>query len=799
MGALLEDPQGEGLTLTGRLSLSTHPWLADHAVAGSVLLPGTAFVELALRAGEQAGAQSVEELTIAAPLLIPEQGAIALQVTVAGEDEEGRRELTIHSRPEGEGEWEQNASGMLAPQAPPSAEPLGPWPPEGAEPIEVDSLYERLAEAGLEYGAAFAGLSAAWRAGEETYAEVSLPTEHSHEAQRFALHPALLDAALHAIALSAGSEIEPRLPFSWSEVSLHGAGASELRVKLSPEGAEKVSLSLFDPAGAPLGRVGSLSVRALDPSQLKTPGKGKEGLLAIEWAELAPAETVPYGEVGELFELIEARDAEPPEVALWQPTPPEQEENPALTARAFAEQTLAQIQAWLGAEHLTDTRLAILAQGAVASAEGESPDLAAATLWGLIRSAQSEHPERFVLIDSDGSKASQEAIGAALSLPEEPQLAIREGRLLGPRATPLAAPEQGQSPLDPEKTVLITGATGGLGSLLAHHLVKAHGARHLLLISRSAAKAKGAKELVAELEALGAKAKLSACDVSDRAQLQKLLGGLPKSHPLGAVIHAAGVLDDATLTSLSPEQIERVFAPKADAAWHLHELTKETELSAFVCFSSAAGALGAPGQANYAAANSFLDALAQSRAAEDLPASSIAWGLWQHQSAMSEGLGEAELARLARAGIAALSDEQGLLLFDRALFGAPPATLALGLDAKGLRAQAQAGELPALLSSLVRVPLRRRSAGSSLAARLATVPEPERSNLVLELVRSEVAAVLGHGSAAAIEPTRAFKELGFDSLAAVELRNRLRAATGLRLAATVVFDYPSSASLAERL
>jgi len=371
---------------------------------------------------------------------------------------------------------------------------------------------------------------------------------------------------------------------------------------------------------------------------------------------------------------------------------------------------------------------------------------------------------------------------------------LREGRNVGKLV--FAIP----GAIEAEKTVLITGGTGGLGSLTARHLVSAHGARYLLLTSRSGEAAKGATELRAELEGLGAEVTIAACDVADKAQLAALLDRVPQERPLGAVFHAAGALDDATIASLDAERLERAFAPKANAAQHLHELTKDTELSAFVLYSSVAAALGGPGQGNYAAANAYLDALAQSRQAQGLPATSIAWGLWQRESAMTAQMGEADIARLARAGIEALSDEQGLELLDQALSAERPVTLGARLDKGALRAQAAAGLLPPVMSALASAPARRRqAANASLASQLAALSEPERQAHVAELVGAEVAAVLGHASAEAIDPQRAFKELGFDSLAAVELRNRLVAATGLRLASTVVFDYPSPAELGRYL
>ncbi len=790
LGASIEDPQGEGLTLTGRLSLATHPWLADHAVAGTVLLPGTAFLELALRAGEQAGAESIQELTLQAPLILPPTGAVQIQVQVSGE-EEGRREIAIHSRPDSEEseEWSCHAQGLLSAELTKAAEPLESWPPEGAEPIDVEDLYGRLEDLGLRYGPAFQGLSAAWRDGEQIYTEVSLPEEHAREAERFAIHPALLDGALHALLFSGEAQGAIELPFAWSGVSLQASGAASLRVALKREG-EGTSLTLFGEDGAPFGTVSSLLTRALSPEQLGGGGQRSAGLLEIEWQKSALGEEISGPE---LTELSKDEEAEVPAVVLWRV-------GEAKDGEEATQSTLEVVQRWLAEERFADSRLALVTEGAVCVNGGESPALETAPIWGLLRSAQSEHPGRFTLIDTDGSEASEGALASALGT-EEPQIALREGVGMAARARRLSVSEgeEQECPIDPQKTVLVTGGTGGLGALTARHLAEHHGARHLLLISRSGEKAKGARELKSELAELGAKTTIAACDVSDRKALQKLLAKIPDSHPLGAVFHAAGVLADGLLEQMGPGQIERVFAPKAKAAQNLHELSEDTEISAFVMFSSAAGALGAPGQANYAAANAYLDALAHHRSAKGLPATSIAWGLWQRESSMTAELGEADLARMKRAGIEALTDEQGLALLDQALLAERPAPIALRLNPAGLRSQAQAGLLPVLLSGLIRTSTRRKAATGSLATKLATLPEAEREPYVLELVRSEVATVLGHSSPAAIEPAKAFKDLGFDSLAAVELRNRINTATGLRLAATVVFNQPSSEALAAYL
>jgi NAD(P)-dependent dehydrogenase (short-subunit alcohol dehydrogenase family)/acyl carrier protein len=416
-----------------------------------------------------------------------------------------------------------------------------------------------------------------------------------------------------------------------------------------------------------------------------------------------------------------------------------------------------------------------------------------------MRSARSEHPERFVLIDSDGSEASLKALPAALAS-EEAEIALRGGELLCPRLHPLGpeqAEEAEQAPaLDPERTVLISGATAGLGALVARHLASSHGARHLLLISRRGEGAPGAKELKEDLQEAGAAVTIAACDVSDRDALTELIAQIDPEHPLGAIVHCAGVLDDGVLDALGPERLERVFSPKLGGAWNLHQAGQGHDLSHFLCFSSIAGLIGGPGQANYAAANAGLDALCASRQAEGLVGTSLAWGGWAQEGEMLAELPEAVRARLLRRGISPLPTEEGLALLDRCLTSEESLLAPVAFDRSALRAQAKAGALPPILSELIPAPTQERG---DLSARLASVPEPQRPEAVLDLVRTHVAAVLGHSSAQEVEPERAFSELGFDSLAAVELRNRLGQASGLELASTLVFDYPNALAVAGHL
>jgi acyl transferase domain-containing protein/acyl carrier protein len=808
LGAAIDDPEGEGLALSGRLSLETHPWLADHAAFDTVLLPGTAFVEMALRAGAEVEAPLLEELTLEAPLVIADGAAALLRVTVGAADERGGREISVHSRAERgeEGSWTRHARGVLgtaeSTDAGPSPVPWADsWPPAGAEPVELEGAYERLADAGIDYGPAFQGLTAAWRQGEDLFAEVSLPGDQLEESRRFGIHPALFDAIGHAgvaltledpDALEAG---ELPMPFAWRGVRLSAVGTSSLRVRIST-GDGQGGLTATDEHGAPVLSVESVIARPVDRARLRAAAPANSSLYRLQWQALAAAAGEEPGPESQVEDLRSPAQADS-----------------SAHARDLSARALERMQSFLAEAEEEDSRLILLTQGAFAIEEGESPDLAAAAVAGLLRSAASEHPNRFTLIDTDGSEASEAALEGLLNTDlGEPQLALREGELLVSRLAPIGAEDRAagtgedepRPSLDPERTVLITGATGGLGALIAKHLVDTHGARHLLLVSRSGEQAPGALDLRAQLQEAGAEVRIAACDVAARQQLEALLDSIPAEHPLGAVIHCAAVLDDGLLESLDRERLERVFAPKADAAWHLHELTAELDLSHFILFSSVAGLLGGAAQASYAAANAFLDALAARRRAEGLAGVSMAWGGWEQRSGMVADLDQDQLDRLMRqAGerlaLLPLSAERGLGLFDAALARPEALIVPAQLDLALLRSRARAGTLPPLFKALVRVPAKAGGEGGSLARRLAAVPEAEREALALELVRAHVAAVLGHDSAAEVAPEKAFKDLGFDSLAAVELRNRLSADSGVRLNATAVFDYPSPQQLAGHL
>ena len=824
LDATVEVAESGGLLLTGRLSRTQTPWLADHAVAGTVLLPGTALVELALQAAAAVGADGVDDLTLQAPLLLPESGPVQLQLSVGGEDEHGRRPLGIHARAIGEAgtEWTRHATGLLGPVAP--APPVPPtWPPADGEVVDLSGAYERLARAGYEYGPAFRGLVAAWAAGSERYVEVRLPS--SQPAAGYAVHPALLDAALHILVLDAadaGDEL--LLPFSWSGVRLAETASDTLRVRLSRSADGDVALAITGGDGCPLGQVAAVSLR---PAQAMGETVPRSGLERLEWVRTplepvgddarqwavvgtdpraaAVADAVRADGIGAplYYELASVRElgTAPDAVLLpYLPDPQDAAEDPPYAVHEGLSELLDVVQQWVTDER-GDSRLVVLA---------DPHAIVSAPAWGLLRSAAAEHPGRFALADvGDGGPGTWRLLAAALDAGES-QCAVRDGTVLVPRVAAGAGIE-GTAPDLTGGTVLVTGGTSGLGALVAGHLVERHGVRDLLLASRRGLAAAGAAELVAELERRGATVRVAACDFADRRAVAGLLDSIPTDRPLVGVLHAAGVLDDGTIAGLSPQRLDTVLRPKVDAGWLLHELTADLPLSAFVLFSSVAGVLGTLGQAGYAAANAFLDALAQHRAGLGLPGVSIAWGLWSQSTGMTAGLSAGDRARLGGTGLAELSAEEGLAMFDAALAGTGP-VLAAHWDLVGARARAEAGgEIPAVLRRLVRLPspvthqagaapvgtgtAAQAPSAAGLAARLSGLDRADAGAAVQNLVRAQVAAALGHGSAAEVEVETPFSDLGMDSLTAVELRNRLSAETGLRLPATLVFNQPTVTGL----
>ncbi|MFE2042421.1 type I polyketide synthase, partial [Streptomyces sp. NPDC059477] len=813
LGTAVELAGTDGVLYTGRLSLAEHPWLADHRVGGVPLLPGTAFAEMALTAGARTGCGTVAELTVTEPLVLPEDGSVRLQCTVGDADASGARTFRVYAATADGDPWTPHATALLRPTEADASRPgpdLAVWPPPGAEPVDLDGVYERLAALGAEYGPRFQGLTAAWRHGDEAYAEVEVPADGT----AFALHPALFDAALHTIGLRAGTEERMTLPFAWTGVELFTRGATALRVRIAPAGSGAVRVEAADAAGRPVARVAALSLREVDPERIAAAAAGgHDDLFAVEWAPVALSAAPRTGRwtvlgpdaaepaaalAGQVADVTVAADLE----RTGAPVPdtlvlPHSGGQDPETTRANLRNLLEQVQYFLTDERFAATTLVVTTHDATGPVDLTSPgdptDLSApgaAAAWGLIRSAQNEHPGRLVLADLDAT--SWASLPSAIAS-GEPQLALRDGTMSVPRlvrAPRRAAPTL--TPVDWSGGVLITGGTGALGRTVARHLVTAHGAERLVLLSRSGPDAPGAAQLTEELTALGARVSVVACDAADHAALAHVLD----AHPVSAVVHTAGVLADAVLTSLTPERLDAVLRPKLDAAWQLHELTRDRPLTAFVLFSSAAGLLGAPGQSGYAAANTFLDALAAHRRAHGLPAVSLAWGAWAGSGGMADRLGDTDTRRIASGGILALDTEAGLALLDTAVGRAEAVLLPARLDL----APRDSARVAPLLRSLVRAPRHSApaasTASSALRRELAALTGEEQRERLLRLVHDEARAVLGLDGFDADLP---FKDLGFDSLTAVEFRNRLNEATGLRLTATLVFDHPTPAVLTDHL
>ncbi|WP_177239680.1 type I polyketide synthase [Streptomyces monashensis] len=786
LGRPQPDADGPGIRHTAALSTTRHPWLADHVIDGRVLAPATLFAELASRAAGASGAVRLAELAFHEPLVLsPEQTQV--QVVAGAEDGAGGRPVTVWARTaEAAGAarpWTRHATATLtaADPTPAGTAPTGPkpvgaapetWPPAGAVPVPVD--YPRLASHGLRYGPAFRAVTALWRRDEEVFAELALPPGEAATAGAYTLHPALLDAALHSALLAAGPggpPSEPRVPMACTGVTVYLPGAHAARAALRRLGPDEFRVALADPAGRPVAAVESVVTRALPALP-----RAAAGTYRLAWRPTTPVhDTVPGHEV---LDVPAAAAALPAGL----PVPDR--------VRGLLTAVLERLRDWTS--DVRPGRLLVLTRNAT----GDDPDLAEAAVAGLVRSAQSEYPGRIVLADGLGTPPAPAAVEAALRC-GEPQVALRDGVLRAPRLA-LADPPAAEPPAPaPAGTVLVTGGTGALGASLARYLVAERGVRQLLLVSRDGRVPEWAGGLAATVRG-------AACDVSDRLAVAALVASCRPAPT--AVFHLAGVVDDGVLDAMTGERLTAVLGPKADGAWHLHEATRDLALSAFVLYSSAAGVLGRPGQSNYAAANGFLDALARHRVSRGLPAQALAWGPWC--LAGDAGMaGRVAPERLGDGVVLPVTEQEGTALLDGALRRAEPVLVPIPLDL----ATADGGPgTPAVLADLLPKPAGRSTrtvTGVPTAAAVAQVPGAwrerlagvaagEREAVLAELIRVEVAAVLGFPDPAALPRDRAFTELGFDSLTAVQLRNRLSAFTRVRLSPTAVLEHPTPAELA---
>ncbi|MFI7406734.1 type I polyketide synthase [Streptomyces sp. NPDC049541] len=1169
LGAVVDHPGTDEVVFTDLWSLRTHGWLADHAVFGAVVVPATAYLDLALSVGDHVGCGGVEELTLEVPLIVPDSGDVQVRVVVGAADESGRRCLDVYARPGEDGAavggWTRHAMGSLAPATAPTdtwaddARALATWPPAGARQLDIDALYDDFADAGFDYGPTFRGLREVWQHGDDLFALATLPdTAESSAVGAFALHPALMDTVLHAAIVGGVIEVtgeQGRMPFAWSGVDLAGQCGATVKVRLSPAGEDRVSLAVADEHGRKIASVGALTFRPASAEQVRSARGGQErSLYEVQWRPVEESgPTARRGQWGVLgarsglgARLLEAGGGSAVlHASMDEVLAGEAPRHIALCLDDFVaagpdlltavgdtdKRALDWVQRFLAEAAFERSTLVVLTRLALDTGAGERVEsLPGASVWGLIRSAQTEHPGRFRLVDIDDARTSWARLSEALAL-DEGQLALRDGALLVPRlavaasddqrieppttgAHRLGIPDKGtlenltwvpcpevEAPLssgqvriavqaaglnfrdvtialglvdktaidaglgsegagvvlevaddvtrlapgdrvtgiftgafgrtavadhrmlvpvpdgwshaeaasvpctfltayygllrvanlkkgqrilihaaaggvgmaavqlarhvgaeiyataspakwpllrglgidedhlassrdlefaekflrssggrgvdvvlnslahqfvdasltllpggghfvemgktdirDPRQvaadhpgvdyvafdlyeagpdaihemfravmelfadgrvrlspislrdirdarrtfremsqgrhvgklvlevgdglgggTVLVTGGTGGVGSLVARHLVAEHGVRSLLLASRRGTAADGVPELVADLQGAGATVRVVECDVADRAAVADLLADLPGRYPLTAVVHAAGVLADGTVESLTAQSIDHVLRAKVGGAVNLHELTREHTLSAFIEFSALAGTLGNAGQANYAAANAFLDGLAAQRRASGLAGTSLCWGWWEQSSGMTGELEQADLSRLRRMGIAAMPTDEALTLFDAACASGRPVLVPARLDIAALRDRT-GDELPSLLRDLAEGGRPRRNRAGTvkggslgLAEKLATLPADEARTALLDWVREQIAVVLGHASGTGVDVDEAFARFGFDSLTAVELCNRLNAATGLRLPSTIVFSYPTARELSEHL
>jgi acyl transferase domain-containing protein/acyl carrier protein len=831
LAAVVELDDGHGLVCTAKVSPRTCPWLADHVIGAVPTLPGTALLEMVTEAAARAGCGRINDLTLPAPVVFAEETDVELRVVVGERQETGVRSVSVSSRPEDafDGQpWTRHATATVGPAgaAPDTCGWAVEWPPRRARPIDVDKARGWLEARGYRYGPAFRGLRAAWRAGHVIYADVALDEREVPAADLYGIHPALLDAALQLAGPELAGRCDPGrapVPLSWAGVTLHAAGAHDLRVRLARTQTDALSLQAATDGGVPVLTADSLLMRQVPVRELAARSDAGAGRLStLAWCGAAPAATAAGGswavvgaldglpvpstsvfdDLAALRKAIAAGDAAPDVAVIACPAAASGGcDNPAGSTRLTARWVLNVLREWFGDEQLSGTRVVVATRGAVAAVPGEAPDLAAATVWGLVRSAQAEYPGRIVLADLDDDPASPRRLPEVLA-GGEPQVAVRLGRIKHPRL--IAAGTQAPAPAMDTGTVLITGAGSAVGQLVATHLVAEHGVHDLLLVSDKGDDPAAAQALAAELTSRGARVASATCDLADRRELERLLAGWPAGQPLTAVIHAAGARDDGRFATMTAERLDTAIRTKVDGAWNLHQATREHGPALFVLFSSLAGILGDADRGNDAAASTFLDALAFYRRANGLPATSLAWGPWAHQGgSVSRPHGQAATDRAGDlTGVTPMSRDLGLALFDAALRSPAPAPVLARIDMDLLREQAREGTMNPLFRDLVReLPRPRavvsRPAGRSVPLRdlLRGMGDAERAPRLLQLVQEQVAAVLGRDRNQRIDPDQPLSELGFDSLTAMDLRNRLRSAVEVPLPAALAFDQPTAADV----
>ncbi|KAI0158391.1 beta-ketoacyl synthase [Pestalotiopsis sp. NC0098] len=772
---------------SGFISTSRQPWLRDHVISGQSLVPATAFAEMALRAARQGIAPDSEtavldELVVLAPLALSledeEEQEYEVQVIVRELEDDGatRKSVDVYSRQHDMAtrhDWIQHATGTVKLILLPQKDSLtnGTHAETDSE-VDIDKAYTVLSEYGINYGPIFQGVQATWRQNDELLVQI-----HPPEASSFILHPALLDAALHAPILAAPEKISSgqiRLPFSFKNVQVFPAASSTsgpMLARIRDLDEERFSVVLTNKlTGVPVAEISEVTLRAVQPPVVEG------NLYRLKWTELKSGSTTRIGDADQIFAIQGKRNVAAAQV-------------PTAAHNAVAD-ALRAVQQWRASKTSSvKSRLIFVTEQASLHPQVNVID---AAVWGFVRSAQAEFGgENIILIDLDGSAESHEALSGAFTCGQE-VVALEKGKIMVPTLSkdPPVPTTFASTTLDVSGTVLITGGTGGLGAILCRHLVRTHGAGNLLLTSRSGMEAAGARALLDELSSQNrAVVRIEACDVSDRQQLAALLQGNQGHPPITAIIHCAGVVDDGVLGSQTTARVSRVLRPKVDAAWNLHQLAPDTTRS-FVLYSSFVGVIGNEGQAAYTAGNAFLNALARLRVSQGLPGLSLAWGPWANDIGMAAG-DKLVIPNLRIASAHPVVDQQGLHLFDRALQTSEPVLVPLLLR----------GPFPMVPSDTASKKTPANGRAKTVAAwrrKLAAVAPESRQDTLLGLVRDEIAAVLGYQGQEL--PDGPLSDLGFDSFTSVTVSNRFRVLTGFRdLAVTLALDYDTPQALAQYL
>ncbi|PPJ18906.1 hypothetical protein C5E45_33970 [Nocardia nova] len=793
LGAVARAADGATL-LTGTISLDSSPWLADHTIGGAVLFPGTGFLDLALYAAAQAGQDRIAELDLTAPMILADSDRI-VEVTVGAGGHGDAREVTIRSRIPGE-QWVTHASGLLGDDA-------GPDPVAGELAVshpDPEDLYRQLAADGYRYGPAFRNLrrfdDAATDSGRiqvRLELDRSTPAAAAHR-----VHPALLDAALHPLVMALPeSGSGPVLPAQFRGVRVSAPPTGPVLAEATRTGPYRAALRVDAADGRTLVEIDAVTF--LPATLPADPGDGLPGRLVRQPA--GPVAEAPDGDVvvvggtdADFATTAELRAAvrdgrDVPDVVVALTARGGSDDVVADTYQAVAE-TVSALREWVDDDTFAETQLAIVVEDAGAGAHGSVSGHAVA---GFVRTVQHEWPGRFRLVQTDAVTDARR-IAAAVEATSGPEIVVRDNHIQQTTVEPVPAPDEGRRAAALSGTVLVTGASGALARVVCRHLVTAHGVKHLLLVSRGGAGA----EQVTRLRELGAQVRTVACDIAEAEQVRDLIDGIDPDAPVSAVFHLAGVLDDAALVNIAPEQIATVLRPKVDGAWNLHRYTEQLpDLGAFVLFSSMVATTGNPGQSVYGAANAFLDGLARARHRAGLPATAIGWGFWEDVDGMGATLTGAELARLRRSGVGSLSAEQAVRYLDAALASGEPHVLATPAWPSAIRVRSARSPVAAPAAGPRSAP--RAAAPAHTENRWAAMSPGERGQAVIALVRDAVAQSLGYSSGSEIEARRGFLDMGVDSLAAVELRNQLSRACGVRLSATALIDYPTVDRLGEHV